>query len=68
MLDAIFLLAFGVAWLGFGLFMVARPELALRNTQWPWTRLPQWGMRLAGVVVLAGAGWMLYFGTTKIHQ
>ena len=68
MLSAIFLLAIGLAWLGSGLFMLARPESALRKTQWPWTRLPKWGMRLAGVIVVAGGGWTLYFGITKIHQ
>ena len=68
MLSAIFLLAIGLAWLGSGLFMLARPESALRKTQWPWTRLPKWGMRLAGVIVVAGGGWILYFGMTKIHQ
>jgi uncharacterized protein YjeT (DUF2065 family) len=68
MLSAIFLLAIGLAWLGSGLFLLARPESALRKTQWPWTRLPKWGMRLAGVIVVAGGGWILYFGMTKIHQ
>jgi hypothetical protein len=67
-LDAIILVVFGLAWLGFGLFMLLRPDMALHNTQWPWTRLPRWGMRLVGLVVLFGAGWMLYLSTTKFHH
>lgn len=68
MADVIFFLVFGLAWLAFGIFMVARPQSALHDTQWPWTRLPPWGMRAMGVVVLAGAAWWFYLFVTRLHQ
>jgi hypothetical protein len=66
--EAVLLLIFGIAWLGFGLFMVARPDSALRNTQFPWTRLPRWGMRLLGVFVLGGAVWLFYLFGIRIRS
>ena len=60
MAKAIFFFAFGVAWLLFGAFMVAKPQSALHSTQWPWTRLPAWGMKALGVVILAGAALWFY--------
>ena len=68
MADAIVFLIFGLAWLGFGAFMVAKPQAALRNTQWPWTQLPRWGMRLFGTLVLAGAAWWFYLFAERLHR
>ena len=67
MIEAVLFFIFGVAWLGFGGLMAIRPQSALRNTQWPWTRLPQWGMRLLGIAVLAGAAWWFYLFATRLH-
>ncbi len=66
--DAILLFVFAVAWLGSGLFMVARPESAFHRTQYPWTRLPRWGMRLLGVLVLCGAAWLFYLSAIRLHR
>jgi len=64
--NAILLFFFAFAWLGFGLFMVGRPEAALRNTQAPWTRLSPSGMRLMGVLVLGGSAWLFYLALSRI--
>lgn len=68
MLEPALLFIFGLAWLCFGVFMVARPESALRNTQPPWTWLSRWGMRLLGVFVLGGAAWLFYLCAMRIHR
>jgi hypothetical protein len=68
MADAIGFLIFGLAWLGFGAFVVAKPQAVLRNTQWPWTPLPRWGTRLLGTVVLAGAAWWFYLFAERLHR
>ena len=60
MADASGFLIFGLAWLGFGAFMVAKPHAVLRSTQWRWTQLPRRGTRLLGTIVLAGAAWWFY--------
>lgn len=65
MATKIVLLVFGLFWLASGIFMVAKPESALRNTQPPWTYLPLWGTRVLGVVVLLGAAWLFYLSATK---
>jgi hypothetical protein len=64
--SAILLFVFAFAWLGFGLFMVFRPEAALRNTQPPWTSLSRWGMRTVGVLVLGGSVWLFHLAVGKI--
>lgn len=48
--------------------MLAKPQSALRNTQWPYTHLPNWGMRLLGVGVLAGAAWFFYLFASRLHR
>jgi len=68
MADAIGFLIFGLAWLGFGAFMVAKPQAVLRNTQWPWTQLSRWGTRLLGTLVLAGAAWWLHLFVERLHR
>jgi len=68
MLETGLFLVFGLAWLGFGTFMVAKPQSALRNTQWPWTCLPSWGMRLLGVGILAGAAWWFYLFASRLPR
>jgi hypothetical protein len=68
MAELIAFLIFGLAWLGFGTFMVAKPQSALRNTQWPWTRLPRWGMRVLGIAVLAGAAWWFYLFVIRLRR
>jgi len=68
MVELVAFFIFGLAWLGFGTFMLARPGSALRNTQWPWTRLPKWGMRTLGMAVLGGAVWWFYLFATRLRR
>jgi len=53
------LLGIALFWLGSGVYVVTKPGLFLKNTQFPWTKLPVWGARLLGVVFLLGGLVML---------
>lgn len=45
------LFLFSMFWIGSGIYITARPERFLVNTQYPWNLLPVWGAKILGALI-----------------
>ena len=41
-------------WLASGVYITAKPDRFIRNTQFPWTKMPPWGARMLGSAIFIG--------------
>jgi hypothetical protein len=49
-----FLLIIALFWLASGMYITVRPDRFIRDTQFPWTKLPTWGARMLGIAIFIG--------------
>jgi hypothetical protein len=76
--DAPPALVMGAGFLAFGLTMILRPGYVRANLDrfadswkpgsWHPYKMPEWGMRLAGVIVIAGATLFFYIAYVALHR
>jgi hypothetical protein len=58
--SPLFFLICAAAYCWWGIWLVRRPESFLKRVTVPWSRLPVWGVRVFGVLLLVGATAFLY--------
>lgn len=61
-----FLLVIALFWLASGVYITAMPDRFIRNTQFPWNKLPDWGARMLGIAILVGG--MLILRVYILHK
>ena len=76
--DAPAALVMGAGFLAFGLSMILRPGYVRANFDrfadswkpgsWHPCKMPDWGMRLAGVIGIAGATLFFYIACVALHR
>jgi hypothetical protein len=67
MFSPLFFLVCAGAYLWWGIGLVRKPESFLKRTIEPWNRLPEWAVKVFGLVLLLGAVGFLYGFTVKIR-
>ena len=76
--DAPAALVMGAGFLAFGLTMILRPSYVRGNLDrfadswkqgsWHPYKMPDWGLRLAGLIVIAGATLFFYIAYLALHR
>src|SRR5262249_9363995 len=62
----LFFLICAVAYCWWGIWLVRRPESFLKRATAPWRRIPVWGIRVFGVLLLVGATAFLYGFASRV--